>query len=467
MAMDEDRRKALDKEYGEVSNLFRQLTDIRFRLLALLPIAAVAAAAWKGDQATSKTIALALSGFGLFATLGLITYNARNDQLYNELIGRAKSIERSLGLHDGMFANRPASWLSLRFPGFTWKVDHSTGIRTIYMATIALWLYGVLAPLLLWAWKANWPTPLPQWTWRLEWTAVVHVVAAFLAVAITMLGGRYIKRQNDNRENQMREQARNAVIAVLRPPQKCRNELVKQCALLSSEKEEKIRARLTFYEDLDGRSRAHYLPAGSPQYVAAHLVALLTNMPAGWVYDCATNRSGALRPAGACVSVKKWVSTATRRPDRIGTDGSTTKRKPIAYKIGALIENSGSTPTRGMRTCISFRRFGDDGPPADFQYPDGPDSLPLPAPVVGGRSEIASAPMPFVAADLAAGNLYIWGWIEYSDVYENTPRHRTEFCVRVVVVGVDEDNDELRLQFSPFGPFNGAESDCMRKPGAS
>ncbi len=192
--MDDNRRGALIKEYGEVCNNFRTLTDIRFKLLGLLPIATAAGAAFKGEHPDSLSSVFSL--FGLIATIGLVTYNTRNDQLYDELVGRAAFIERSLGLADGAFASRPHAWLIFRFRdikiietfmkkfiekglalaesalarhphiwlisrlisllrnikewrNIEWKVDHRTGVGTIYVACIAFWIFLVLNPLLL------------------------------------------------------------------------------------------------------------------------------------------------------------------------------------------------------------------------------------------------------------------------------------------------------------------------------
>jgi hypothetical protein len=89
--------------------------------LAFLPTAAAVAAVFKGENAGAASFALSL--FGLAATLGLVTYNVRNDQLYDELVGRAASIERSLGLPDGAFSNRPRPWLTIRLLKVRWEAN--------------------------------------------------------------------------------------------------------------------------------------------------------------------------------------------------------------------------------------------------------------------------------------------------------------------------------------------------------
>jgi hypothetical protein len=77
----------LRAEYGEVCSNFRLLTDIRFKLLALLPIGTGAgvALATTASSVSSPLIAL----FGLVVTASAALYNLRNDQLYNELVARA------------------------------------------------------------------------------------------------------------------------------------------------------------------------------------------------------------------------------------------------------------------------------------------------------------------------------------------------------------------------------------------
>ena len=99
----DERSSALHAEYAEAASAFALLTDIRFKLLAFLPLGSAAAAAVLSRQSVDpSTLAFAL--FGFVVTLALVTYNTRNDQLYDALVARLAHIERELGLPDGAFA---------------------------------------------------------------------------------------------------------------------------------------------------------------------------------------------------------------------------------------------------------------------------------------------------------------------------------------------------------------------------
>jgi hypothetical protein len=294
--MDATRREALLREYSEVGSNFRLLTDIRFKLLALLPIAAAAAAALKGDGLSIGELGLSL--FGFVVTLGLATYNARNDQLYDELVGRAASIERSLGLPDGAFANRPRPWLAVPFGPLRWSIDHRTAVTTIYAASVALWAYGVLAPTLEFVRRAYPLLGLPGIAVT-EPAIVVSMFAFILAIVLTLLGTFVIGKHKKSRAKALRTWAAEAVTtaAGLTMGNVAKNEnLLSLCVKLSAEGRETIRSRAQFYSKLDPESIGYYLPSGSQEVTGAHTVALLTDLPARWLFDCATNRRGTLSP---------------------------------------------------------------------------------------------------------------------------------------------------------------------------
>jgi hypothetical protein len=80
------RRDALLTEYCENLSNFRLLTEIRFKLLALLPVGAAVAAlirvpAVKDPTAAKALGTLSLALFGLIVTLAVAAYTQRNDQL--------------------------------------------------------------------------------------------------------------------------------------------------------------------------------------------------------------------------------------------------------------------------------------------------------------------------------------------------------------------------------------------------
>jgi predicted ester cyclase len=195
------RQDALLTEYNEVCSNFRTLTDIRFKLLAFLPIAAGVAVAV--SKKSPYTLGLALPLFGLVATIGLATYNARNNQLYNELVDRAAAIERSLHIPDGAFANRPTPWLRITLLGRNWKIDHGTAISTIYAASIALWLFGIVAYVLEWCRRAYLAIGLPSISVK-EPSAWVNTISIVVAIVATYLVVRALSSQREIRQKNMR-----------------------------------------------------------------------------------------------------------------------------------------------------------------------------------------------------------------------------------------------------------------------
>jgi hypothetical protein len=278
--LEQRRQDALLKEYSEVSNNFRMLTDIRFKLLAFLPIAAAAAAALKPED--TGPMELAFSLFGLVVTIGLVTYNARNDQLYDDLVDRAAAIERSLNIPDGAFANRPIAWRRIKLPPGKWKIDHRTAVSTIYSASIALWLFGVMSYVL-----GAFAKDSKFWV---QWTAIA------IAIIVTYLGSWLIKVQKESQQKEMRYCAREAVYigaSFLSAPQAAGNErFIELCAELSNKEVSEVRARARFYANTAPTWLRYYLYQEGDDWSACHLVALLTDLSPLWIFDCCTNRKG-------------------------------------------------------------------------------------------------------------------------------------------------------------------------------
>ena len=133
-------REAQFKEYDTVVAQFRALTEIRFKLLGLLPLGTISAILFIPKDAGG--VRPAVGFFGAIVTVALFAYHLRNDQLYDELVSRAAQIERELGLFDGSFLQRPATWQRL---GLGIDVEHRWPIALVYAASGALWLsFGLL-----------------------------------------------------------------------------------------------------------------------------------------------------------------------------------------------------------------------------------------------------------------------------------------------------------------------------------
>ncbi|HVU50152.1 MAG TPA: hypothetical protein VHL80_05680 [Polyangia bacterium] len=142
------------KEYETVVGQFRALTDIRFKLLGLLPLGTIGTMIALKDNTEVNPL---VGFFGVIITVALFVYHLRNDQLYNELVSRAGQIERELGLYEGSFTQRPHPSHAL---GAGLQIEHGWPVRLVYVGSAALWLSFALYPFARGvALKATWAEP--------------------------------------------------------------------------------------------------------------------------------------------------------------------------------------------------------------------------------------------------------------------------------------------------------------------
>ncbi len=143
----EGARDRLLLDYGQTTDLLRSVTDIRFKLLALVPTISGLAVGLLSRHASAPEL-LAVGGLGLLATLGIVVYELRNTQLYDYAIYRATVLETELGQISifnppqpgGLYSERPGH--DLRVLGLA-TAGHERGLAFVYGAAIAGWCYLV------------------------------------------------------------------------------------------------------------------------------------------------------------------------------------------------------------------------------------------------------------------------------------------------------------------------------------
>lgn len=127
--------------YSEVAQSWRYLTDVRFKLIALIP--AFSMLAW-GQLISADTLrngagaalGLLLSLVALGVVEALWIYDKRNDELYDDLISRGRKIEEELRVDTGVFRGR-------RKPRSE-EISHRPAVEALYKLALLGWtLLGV------------------------------------------------------------------------------------------------------------------------------------------------------------------------------------------------------------------------------------------------------------------------------------------------------------------------------------
>lgn len=326
---DVERRETLLAEYAQVNENFRLLTNIRFKLLAFLPVApaaafAVISASEKGAAgSTAEARVLALGVFGAVVTAGLATYNARNDQIYLWHVDRAAAIEHELSIPDGSFSGRPNSWLEFRSGRARWLVGHVSSVTVIYSASVALWLFlAMLAGTQL----ALGHSGLSVWQYAL---------ALIFSTMLVAVANRGIRSQRERRRDEIATHAGKAVEVVEQleraraggSAQVAWDELVGACQKLASrdwseqQRRAEIELRIAYYGAYDPDELRRLMGTESPNVPTAALyVSLLVDLPATWLVPAPQRRPG---PFGVVEATHGGLSEDIDQP----YDASTVERQ--------------------------------------------------------------------------------------------------------------------------------------------
>lgn len=139
------------------------------------------------------------------------------------------------------------------------------------------------------------------------------------------------------------------------------------------------------------------------------------------------------------------------------------------YVFNVFWKNSGNTRAIESFMHINWRTF-DSTIDKDFVYPDEGNAV-FDRIFIGPQVEMSSATIEIPHDEIAASmerrsHLYIWGWCEYDDIFEGTPRHRTEFCYKAVPVMMHTKQESgaqsVTMTFAFTGDHNGADDDSKK-----
>lgn len=134
-AVDEQVRLEYDRAVG----LFRDLTDIRFKLLALVPtLSGAAVGLLRGGEAPATLYAVGILGFA--ATAGVLVYELRNSQIRREAAARIGALEPELFPRGRVVTDRSEG--APKLFGVV-PLEDSLGLALVYGAALAGWGYLV------------------------------------------------------------------------------------------------------------------------------------------------------------------------------------------------------------------------------------------------------------------------------------------------------------------------------------
>jgi hypothetical protein len=178
---------------------------------------------------------------------------------------------------------------------------------------------------------------------------------------------------------------------------------------------------------------------------------------------CAMNRSNEINHM-AVVSIQRAFLFARRPHITPLMDHDSIKH----FRIDIFWENSGSTPARGAIPLIPIQFLPDRRLPADYIFAQnyaslgaGRITIPPKGDAQTQLAEISSADL----RDIISGKkfLYVWGSVQYRDVFPEDPIHVTEYCFefgRLISRDVNTVSAPMDAEWPACATHNCSDDDC-------
>ncbi len=138
--------------YKEICSTWRQLVDVRFKLIGFLPIVSITVMYNLIGSELKDYEKILVCLMGVFFTYGVRIYDLRNTELYNQLVSRGKKIEEELKISNGQFMGRVKSTshflINYKLPLNLNKIQHDVGLNIIYRCAFLSWIILIIMILL-------------------------------------------------------------------------------------------------------------------------------------------------------------------------------------------------------------------------------------------------------------------------------------------------------------------------------
>jgi hypothetical protein len=144
--------------------------------------------------------------------------------------------------------------------------------------------------------------------------------------------------------------------------------------------------------------------------------------------------------------------------DATARDGSS------ALRIEIRCRNNGTTPTRYGFCHVSWHHFSEGGPDAisfkDLWESESNDPARL---AIGPQGAVLLDVIEIPKTELSKspGSMFVWGWADYNDVFEDSLRHRTEFCFVIERIA---HGAKTETRYRNYRLHNGYDDECYRVP---